>query len=314
MENTILEREPTVVEDNMFDGFGGGFTMMMHSATESAKKEPVDPTQPEANENAEMTEEETKITDDIEVVDTVESEDPADESKNEHISGTVEGHGIYYKTKDVAKELGITEQDVRNYDKRFEEYLNVERTASGHRKYTREYIDKLAAILELKRINNYTFEQTKEALATDEGQIMSARDEMERLHKLMELMTSRIEMSGNEVKKAVKEEINATIQGLASNLLTDSKRNDEQIEALVKQNEELKDALVANKTASAQSISELKEQLNKSNRQNDEIMKMLSSVLADQQKKAAQIDDISEQNRKLMEEVTKKKKRWFFRG
>ncbi len=239
-------------------------------------------------------------------------DDDIPESNGEQVSGEVEGKGIFYKTKDVAKELGITEQDVRNYDKIFSEYLNVQRTSSGHRRYTREYIDKLAAILELKRINNYTFEQTKEALSTDEGQIMSARDEMDRLHKLLELMTSRIEISGKEVKQAVREEIQRTFEENAARLLTDQSEKNEQIEALKRQNEELKEALVANQTASAQSITELKEQLNESKKQNEKIVEMLSSVLADQQSKESRINELAEQNEKVLAEVTKKKKGWFF--
>lgn len=243
-----------------------------------------------------------------------EHEEIHSESYNESVSGEVEGHGIYYKTKDVARELGITVQDVRNYDKMFEEYLNVERTPSGHRLFTREYIDKMAAILELKRANNYTFEQTREALSTDEGQIMSTRDEMERLHKLLELMTSRIELSGREVKQAVKEAVDRALTEHTEKLLLDSnEKNEAQMEELRQQNEALKTALAANQTASAQSVTELKEQLRESRKENEKIMEMLTSVLADQHSKDTKMAEITEQNEKLLAEITKKRKRWFFK-
>ena len=316
MDSAILEKERVgnsiIEEGDLFEGFGsGGFAMHVSQKSESEKQSANKITAETHEDKEENHSENTEKDSDVDIVDVVDDDHQPDDEK-EAVSGTVEGHGIYFKTKDVARELGITVQDVRNYDKIFEEFLNVERTASGHRLFTREYIDKLAAILELKKTNNYTFEQTKEALSTDEGQIMSARDEMERLHKLLELMTSRIETSGNEVKRAVREEITETISSLTSNLLIDTQKNDEQVETLIRQNDELKEALVANQTASAKSILELKEQLSESRRQNEEIMTMLTSVLSDQQKKTAQMEELSAQNEKLFEEVSKKKKRWFF--
>ena len=195
----------------------------------------------------------------------------------------------------------------------FEEFLNVERTPSGHRLFTREYIDKMASILELKRINGYTFEQTKEALSTDEGQVLSERNEMERLHKLLELMTSRIELTGKEIKNAVRSEVEQVLNDTTQKLLTDSsEHNNETLEELRKQNAELKQAVIANQASSAQSIIELKEQLNISREQNAEMMEMLKSVLADQHNKDKKISELAEQNEKVLAEVSKKRKGWLF--
>ncbi len=246
-----------------------------------------------------------------------------DEHESEPIRGNIEGKGIYYKTKDVARELGIKEQDVRNLDKQFAEFLNVERTPSGHRLFTREYIDKLASILELKRNNNYTNEQTKEALSTNEGQILAERNELERLHKLLELVTSKVESSNREIKQAIHEEVVNVLSSHTDRLLLETsekndeqiellkQQNDERIELLKKQNEELKEALIANQKASSQSITELKEQLNVSKEQNARMLDMMTSILADQNKKDEKITKLSEQNEQVLAEVTKKKKHWF---
>lgn len=254
-----------------------------------------------------------EVSDIIEDIDDFEPDNEEISEDDSHVTGEVEGHGIYYKTKDVAKELGISVQDVRNYDKMFEEFLNVERTPSGHRLFTREYIDKMASILELKRINGYTFEQTKEALSTDEGQVLSERNEMERLHKLLELMTSRIELTGKEIKNAVRSEVEQVLSDTTQKLLTDSsEHNNETLEELRKQNAELKQAVIANQASSSQSIIELKEQLNISRAQNAEMMEMLKSVLADQHNKDKKISELAEQNEKVLAEVSKKRKGWLF--
>ena len=284
------------------DNFGKNITRASDENTNSSEP---------GNEEAHASSNE--VSDIIEDIDDFEPDNEEISEDDSHVTGEVEGHGIYYKTKDVAKELGISVQDVRNYDKMFEEFLNVERTPSGHRLFTREYIDKMASILELKRINGYTFEQTKEALSTDEGQVLSERNEMERLHKLLELMTSRIELTGKEIKNAVRSEVEQVLNDTTQKLLTDSsEHNNETLEELRKQNAELKQAVIANQASSSQSIIELKEQLNISRAQNAEMMEMLKSVLADQHNKDKKISELAEQNEKVLAEVSKKRKGWLF--
>ena len=136
---------------------------------------------------------------------------------------------------------------------------------------------------------------------------------MERLHKLLELMTSRIELTGKEIKNAVRSEVEQVLSDTTQKLLTDSsEHNNETLEELRKQNAELKQAVIANQASSSQSIIELKEQLNISRAQNAEMMEMLKSVLADQHNKDKKISELAEQNEKVLAEVSKKRKGWLF--
>ena len=238
---------------------------------------------------------EESVEEDEEINDEIEYEDSAKKS----YAGSVEGGSMFFKTKDVAEELGISDQEVRNYSQYFAEFLNINKTASGHRRFTRENIEKLAAILEIKENNHYTIEQTIKALSSEEGEIMSARDDMDRLHKLIELMANRIELSGNEIKKSVKEEVRLALTEQAEHLIESSEQqniqNNEQIKALQEKNEE-----------SNRLIEELQ-------KQNSKILEVLTSISEDQKSKDKMIEELSAQNKELIEEVQKKKKFRFFK-
>lgn len=202
--------------------------------------------------------------------------------KSEPKKTDVIGEGIYYRTREVAEELGISEQDVRNYSQHFSEFLDIDKTASGHRRFTRENIDQLASILELKHNNNYTIEQTKAALATDEGEILVAKDGPEKLKKLMEWTIT-------QMQNVVREEVSAAI-----------KQHGEELR-IAGEAEQTK--LLKQKESDQKTILELKDSVKN-------LSEQIDKITAESKEKDAKIDDLIAQN----EQLQKKKRGFFFRN
>lgn len=214
---------------------------------------------------------------------TVQEPESKPNKEKPHVE--VVGEGISYRTREVAEELGISEQEVRNYSQYFSEFLDIDKTASGHRRFSRDNIEKLASILQLKRNNGYTIEQTKAALATEEGEIMVAKDEPERLKKLMEWTLG-------QMQDIVKAEVSTALK--------------EQSEALNLLGTNAEQARLEQKEEDQKVISELQEQVETST----EAIKRMSDKM-DQliKEKDAKIQELMAQN----EELQKKKRGFFFR-
>lgn len=197
---------------------------------------------------------------------------------------TVEGDHIYYHTKDVAKLLHLKPQDIRNICKDFSEFLNIETLPSGHRRFTLSDVNKIRSILELKSNNRYTTEQTKAALATEEGQIMIAHDEPERLKKLMEWTLEQMQLI---VETKVDEAISKQ-----TSLLLESK---EEKTLLIEENEKKQ-----------KTIDELSNKL-------DSLTSQMDKLLKDNGDKDEKLEQLMAKNEEILRETQKKKRGLFFR-
>ena len=226
---------------------------------------------------------------DFEEQEAAEDKNEKDESgqKKAHDT-TVEGEGITYKTSDVADILGIESQDVRNYCQQFSDFLNIDRTVGGQRRFTKENIDRLAAILNIKNANGYTIEQTRAALATEEGQILVARDEPEKLKKLMEWTIAQM---GEVVEQIVTAKVSEALSAQTT-LLLESKEEKEnkqqQLEVLTTKLTELNDA-------------------------NAQLISTVEQLQTDSKEKDEKIESLIKLNNEILNETKRKKKGLFFR-
>jgi len=161
--------------------------------------------------------------------------------------------GPKVKTGDVALELGISDQMVRNYCESFSELLEVERTPSGQRLFSKQDIEQLRAIIEFKNKHNYTNEQTVRAYKANTffhadpdfaGNLMEAKlaelaaliaDEVAQRNSIM--IEDKMHISNEELAKRLEdfqEKQNTT--NAAYQKIIDEKN--EQIMDLMKKNEE----------------------------------------------------------------------------
>lgn len=229
---------------------------------------------------------ESDDTDDLAYDEEVSTEDPEfiKRKRKEMPTITVEGDHIYYHTKDVAKLLHLKPQDIRNICKDFSEFLDIETLPSGHRRYTLSDVNKIRSILELKSNNRYTTEQTKAALATEEGQIMIAHDEPERLKKLMEWTLEQMQL-------IVEEKVSEAIS--------------KQTEFLLESKEE-KTLLIEENEKKQQTIDELNNKL-------DALTTKMEKLLKDNGDKDEKLERLMEKNEEILRETQKKKRGLFFR-
>jgi len=161
--------------------------------------------------------------------------------------------GIKFKTGEVAQQLNISDQAVRNYCKDFAELLEVERTPSGQRLFLQKDIEQLREIIEFKTKNNYTTEQTIKAYKAESffhadpltaHDLMSAKlttlaqliaDEVEKRNKIMieEKVSGDIdELLGKVIEMQEKQEF---VNGEYQKLIDEKNK---QILELMKKNEE----------------------------------------------------------------------------
>ena len=211
--------------------------------------------------------------------------------QNEVLEGKVEGGHIFYKTREVAEELHITDQDVRNYAQFFEDILQIEKTASGHRRFSRENIDKLANILRIKQENNYTFEQVRELLRSDEGKIAAAGDDLSRLRELMNWTLS-------QMGRVVKEEVNEVLS--SKEIFLEEKYAKENM--LLLQDNESKD----------KALEETKNELNKIREETETIRNELNAIKVDKEEKDVRIQELLAENERIKRELEEaKNKKWY---
>ena len=88
---------------------------------------------------------------DIEILDSEESEERRNNMGNEQ--------NIRFKTGEAAKQIGTTEQTVRNYTELLKEFLDVETAPSGHRTYSRKDIEFIRDAIKIKNEKNWTTSQ-----------------------------------------------------------------------------------------------------------------------------------------------------------
>ena len=207
------------------------------------------------------------------------------------VKGKVEGGSVFYKTGDVAEELNITDQDVRNYAQFFEDILKIEKTPSGHRRYTRENIDKLASILRLKQENNYTFEQIRDLLRSDEGKIVTAGDDLSRLRELMSWTLT-------QMSTIVKSEVSFVLS--EKELMIEDKYSKENA------------ALLEDKEKREKELDEIKSELENLKEEKLGVQKQIEEIKEETSQKDREISSLQEENekmRKQLEEYAKKK--WY---
>ena len=72
-----------------------------------------------------------------------------------------------FSTFEIADELGITPQTIRNYIGYFKDFLNVERDERGHTHFTTQDVETLKLILDLRRDKKLTKEKIREYLLND---------------------------------------------------------------------------------------------------------------------------------------------------
>ena len=222
------------------------------------------------------------------------SNDPEEKEKTDPeapLKGKVEGGSMFYKTGDVAEELHITDQDVRNYAQFFEDVLKIEKTPSGHRRFTRENIDQLASILRLKQENNYTFEQIRDLMRSDEGKIVTAGDDLSRLRELMSWTLS-------QMSTVVKSEVSAAI----------SERELALEDKYASQNA----ALLEDKKEKEKELDRIRSELEDEKRRKEEAETENDRMKAREEEKEKEIALLQEENEKMKRELEElSKRKWY---
>lgn len=110
---------------------------------------------------------------------------------DEDLKGMGSMENIRYKSGDVAKMLGISDQVVRNYAEQYDSILHVEKTATGHRRFSEENIEQLKLIIQLKHERGLTTEQTIEFFQSQDKPLSSLTTEM-KFDVLLQLISERV--------------------------------------------------------------------------------------------------------------------------
>lgn len=121
----------------------------------------------------------------------------------------------YLKTSDIADYLGCSPQMARNYVNDFEEFLSVEKTTGGHRKYSLEDAAKIYEIIKIRRDKGFTVEMTKEYLRTPNGKILAAGSETAQMEMLFQKLSDEVK---KQVQESVEETLKAGMEGLQKSL------------------------------------------------------------------------------------------------
>lgn len=202
---------------------------------------------------------------------------------------------VKYRTKDVANILDVTEQTVRNNAAFFEQYLNIEKKTSGHRRYTKESIDKLRLIFQLKNEKKFTNEQVIEYLQGDSTDYTSLSPE-----KKLDMVLMMVSQTVTQVMEETAEKITQSSQKMID------QQNDAYTEN-IKQNTELIKQLSEKLSQKEDAISLLKEDKEELLRQNEEFKRQLLEI---QKQTSDSQSQIIEELEKLKEQP--QKKRWSF--
>ena len=204
---------------------------------------------------------------------------------------------VKYRTKDVANILDVTEQTVRNNASFFEDYLDIEKKSSGHRRYTKQAIDKLRLIFQLKNEKNFTNEQVIEYLQGD-SKDFTALSPDQKLDMVLMMITKTI----SEVMEQTANNLTETNQKMLE------QQNDLYNENL-KENTELIRQLTEKLTEKDDYISSLREDKDELARQNEEFRRQLLEI---QQQASFNQNHIIEELEKLKKDEQPQKKGWRF--
>lgn len=152
--------------------------------------------------------------------------------------------GIYYKTKDVAIKLGMSEQTIRNYCQVFDEYLNIIKTPSGHRLFSAIDIERLKGIIQIKNEKGISLEQTYDLLTneSDPDTLLLPEKRLEFFMKMIEESVEEAVMAGISKGMNLIAE-NQTLQieetnGMLEQMKSEIEKKDAMIEELIRQNKE----------------------------------------------------------------------------
>jgi len=111
----------------------------------------------------------------------------------------------YYSISKVVKIVGLPSSTIRYYEKEFPFYLNVKKSPGGHRRYTKEQIQKVLYLKKLIHEQGYSLKEVKSRVL-DEEDPERFRQEIDLLIKVTSELTNenlRIRSSLEELSKRV---------------------------------------------------------------------------------------------------------------
>lgn len=114
-------------------------------------------------------------------------------------------NNVYYKTKEAAAKLGVSEQTLRNYCQKFEEFLDVGRTPSGQRIFYEKDIKRLQSIQQIAKEFGFSWDQTKEFLKNEADPDVMLMPE-KRYDTIMAVLSDTVEKSVTAALLAAKRE------------------------------------------------------------------------------------------------------------
>lgn len=201
---------------------------------------------------------------------------------------------VYFKTREVAARLGCSEQMIRNYSQDFADYLQIEKTPSGHRRYTTDDIERLGNLIKLKADKGLSNEQVIEFLSANDDPDVALTSE-KRADFLMQMIR-------DTVQNTVKESICSNI------VLLEEQRTGEvaELQAVVEKSNEI--------------MEQMMNQMEEKNKLLEEKDKVIEELLKKNDDYASKLNNMMEVNEKNHEELLnslqeigqKKKKRFFW--
>lgn len=201
--------------------------------------------------------------------------------------------GVRYKTKDVAAILNISEQTIRNNAAAFDEFLSIEKTPTGHRRYTKEDIEKLRLIFQLKTEKGFTNEQAMEYLKSDHNDYTTLSPE-KKIDLLLLMISKKMEETADAIVQSNQQRIEQNNEMYNQNLA----ENTELIKKLSKQLEE-KDS----------SIATLQDDKNTLMQQNEEFQKQIEQLKTQTEQNH---DELLKELELIKQTSERTKKKWQF--
>ena len=182
------------VNDDQKDIKGENTNTEADQGSQEANKMSADSIEPEKNDSLQDSTDESVTAEHIEEDAISVEPTPLDEDE---ISELGNDDNLIYKTKQVASFLGISEQLVRNYCSDFDEFLDIEKTVTGQRRFKKKDIIQLSQILQIKQAKNFDVNQTRDYLRGDSGKVALALPE-DKVNVMLALVH-------DEVKRAITE-------------------------------------------------------------------------------------------------------------
>lgn len=106
---------------------------------------------------------------------------------------------------DVSEQVGIPVSTIRFYEREFGSYLQVLKTAGGHRRFRAEDVEKLKYIHSLVHVQGRPLREVKAALVSDKDPVLMRKDldllldvfeslvkENQRLHRAVQGLSDRL--------------------------------------------------------------------------------------------------------------------------